>query len=234
MKKTLLSLLAALFACAAFAQQFKIEKSESFDEPDYGWCKILQLKGGNTFYFHTQNKEGIEVVVFDQKRKKIAEKTIEGRLWDNRKLKSTEILGLYEINGEPVLFMLQADDREPTLYRLRFNPANGALVKEEEVGRLPKVSPFAGYAVVFGNAEPSNIYVDKDPASDNYAVIFFNGFAHNPSERIKVQQFDGTHKKINEAFYESPDKDFKYLMYIGSAVDGNRFFMSMSKKTAKS
>ena len=34
------------------AQSPRIEKSEAFDEPAAGWNKVLQLKSGNTFYFH--------------------------------------------------------------------------------------------------------------------------------------------------------------------------------------
>jgi hypothetical protein len=131
-------------------------------------------------------------------------------------MKATSILGLYEINNEAVLFMAQADGRVPTLYRLRFDGNTGALNKEEEIGALPKIKLFSLFA------EENNIYVEKDPESDCYAVIYFNGYAQDKDERIRVVHYDGSHKMINTAFYESPDENYKYLKFIGAVVDGSK------------
>ena len=187
-----------------------------------GWNKLLQLKNGNTFLFHAENKEGITVVVYDKSRKEISRKTLVSKLWDERKLKSSKIAGLYEINGEPVIFLAQPDDHQPTLYRLQLNAATGDLIKEDLMGSLPKDVPFGGFAIKFGHADPNDIILEKDPGSDCYAVIFFNGFAKDRSERIRVVHYDGTHKIINDAFYESPNGAFKYLRFIGAVVDGNK------------
>ena len=223
MKKTLFIIAAMLLYMAPLmAQQFAMEKSEEFDEPEYGWNKLLQLKNGNTFFFHSTKKDGIEVVVYNKQRKQIATQTIESKLWDVSKMKKTKVVGLYEINGEPVLFVIQAEEKEPTLYRMRINPDKGTIVKEDELGHLPKSTVWKGYAMAVGKVDVSDIIVEKDPGSDCYAAIFFNSFAHNRSERIKVVHYDGTHKIINTAFYESPGGQFKYLKYIGSVVDGNK------------
>ncbi len=223
MKKTLFVLLSIFIAgTSLLAQNVNIEKSVAFDEPEYGWNKLLQLKNGNTFYFHASKKDGIEVTVYNSQRKQIASKSIESKLWDDSKMRLSKICGLYEINGEPVIFLMQGDGRVPTLYRMRLNGANAAVVKEDELGSLPKVNLFAGYAEKFGHVEDGNIIVEKDPQSDCYAVIYFNSFAHESNERIKVIHYDGTHKAISTAFYESPNGAFKYLSYIGSVVDGNK------------
>ena len=50
--------------------QYHVEKSAEFDEPDFGWNKLLQLKNGNTFYFHSTKKDGMEVTVYNKQRKK--------------------------------------------------------------------------------------------------------------------------------------------------------------------
>ena len=47
--------------CMLSAEQFHVEKSVEFDEPEFGWNKLLQLKNGNTFYFHSTRKDGIEL-----------------------------------------------------------------------------------------------------------------------------------------------------------------------------
>ena len=223
MKKTLFIIAAILLYMAPLmAQQVGIEKSAEFDEPDYGWNKLLQLKNGNTFFFHSTKKDGIEVVVYNKQRKQIATKTLESRLWDVSKMKNAKIVGLYEINGEPVIFVVQAEERAPTLYRMRINANNGAIVKEDDLGHLPKTTGWESYAMTFGHADASDIIVEKDQQSDCYAAIFFNGLAHDRSERIKVVHYDGTHKILSNAFYESPNGQFKYLRYIGAVVDGNK------------
>ena len=75
MKKALIFLSAVLFCVTALtAQQFKVEKSEVFDEPSNGWNKVFQLKNGNTFFFHGAHKEGLTITVYDKQRKIIATK----------------------------------------------------------------------------------------------------------------------------------------------------------------
>jgi hypothetical protein len=223
MKKPLLILTAILLCITSlFAQQTAIEKSEEFDEPAYGWNKLLQMKNGNTMFFHGTRKNGVEVTVYDSKRKQIASKEMETKLCDLDNMKKAKIIGLYEIAGEAVIFIVQADDRVPTLYRIRVNASTGDIIKEDELGQLPKTSMWQGYAMVFGGVDASDMIVEKDPNSDCYAVIIFNGFAHNRSERIRVLHYDGSHKIINHAFYESPGGKFKYLRFIGAAVDGNK------------
>jgi hypothetical protein len=69
------------------AQKFHIEKSREFNEPEYGWNKVLQLKNGNTFFFHSTKKDGIEVTVYTKLRKQIASRTLESNLWDVGKMK---------------------------------------------------------------------------------------------------------------------------------------------------
>ncbi|MFI5196525.1 MAG: hypothetical protein ACHQD8_05500 [Chitinophagales bacterium] len=97
------------------------------------------------------------------------------------------------------------------------------MVKEEEIGSLPKTR----IRMVGSSKESNEIFIEKDPLSDCYAVIFFNGYASDRDERIKVVHYDGNHKIINLAYYESPDESFKYLRFIGAVVDGNkRIFIS--------
>ncbi len=223
MKKIIyLAIVLFLVGGSIYAQEFKIEKSAEFDEPEYGWNKLLQLKNGNTFFFHSTRKDGIEVTVYNKQRKQIASRTLESNLWDVSKMKQARIVGLYEINGEPVIFIVQADDREPTLYRMRINPTTGSKLNEMKLGNLPKIKAFAGYAMAFGNVDMPDIIVEKDPNSDCYAVIYFDGFAHDRNDRIKVVHYDGTHKVLNTVFYDSPNGKYKYLRYIGSVVDGSK------------
>ncbi len=223
MKKILLVLVAiAVTFPSLFAQQYKIEKSVAFEEPEFGWNKILQLKNGNTMFFHSTKRDGIEVTVYNRMRKQISSRTLESNLWDVGKMKHSKIVGLHEINGDPVLFVMQADDRQPTLYRMKLNPNTGSKMNEMKMGSLPKMSFFAGYAVAFGDVDIPEIFVEKDPNSNCYAVIYFDGFAKEGSARIRVVHYDGTHKQLNTANYLAPDNKYKYLRYIGAVVDSNK------------
>jgi len=204
-----------------FAQAPHIEKSEPFDEPDNGYNKVLLMKNGNTFFFHFARKEGIEIEVYNKERKLTATQEITSDMWDTKKMKTIIVAGLYEINNEAVLFVVIAEGRTPTLYRLRFKGTTGAKVREEEVGSASKSRAFAM------SKETNSIFVEKDPESDCYAVIFFNGYSKDPDEKIKVIHFDGNHKRLSTAIYDSPDDNFRYLRYIGAVVDGNkRIFIS--------
>ncbi len=199
-----------------YAQGPKIEKSEAFEEPRSGWNKVLQLKNGNTIFFHFTKKEGIEVNVFDKSRKMSASKSISSELWDPRKMRTTQIMGLYEIKDEAVLFMVQSDGRIPTLYRLRFNGSTGEMTSEDEIGSLPKINTLSF------NTEWNDIVVEKDPQSDCYAVVFFNGVARDPDERIKIIHYNGNHKMINISHYDSPEDAFKFLRFISAVVDADK------------
>jgi hypothetical protein len=211
-----------LMSMLSFAQQFSVQKSPEFDEPEYGWNKLLQLKNGYTFFFHGSKKEGVELTVYNPQRRVAAKRELNSKLWDVDKIQQTTIRGLYEINGEAVLFVVQGDERQPTLYRMRLNGTTGMVVKEDELGRLPKMGMGAGYALSFGHVDMPDIIVEKDPESDNYAVIFFNSLAHDRSERIRVLHYGSDHKVLSDAFYDSPDGMFKYLTFIACAVDGNK------------
>jgi hypothetical protein len=216
---TILSLLLSM-PCL-FAQGPHIEKSEPFDEPDDGYNKVLMMKNGNTFFFHFAHKEGIEIDVYSKERKLVGTKEISSDLWDTKKMKNITVAGLYEINKEAVLFVVDAAGRTPTLYRLRINGTTGAKIKEEEIGSSSKSKVFTLVR------ETNSIFVEKDPESDCYAVIFFNGFSKDPDDKIKVMHFDGNHKKLSTVPYDSPDDNFKYLRYIGAVVDGDkRIFIS--------
>ncbi len=220
MKRLGLLLLAFMCFACAYAGAPKIEKSESFEVPAMGWSKVLLLKNGNTAYFHFTKKDGIEVKIFDRSRKMIANQTVTSELWNPKRLISSVVEGLYEINGEPVLFLAQFDGREPTLYRLRFDPFTGNMVKEEQIGTMPKIK-------AFDVASADKFYIEKDPNSDCYVVIYFNAYGRGTEDRIKVVHYNGAHKAINVGYYELADETLNYLNYIGAVVDGDkRVFIS--------
>ena len=219
MKRSMVAVLFVLSFCnVLLAQQFSTEKSEPFDEPAFGWNKVLQLKNGNTFYFHATTKEGIEVAVYDKNRKRIVGRAVESNLWDKGKMRSTAIKGVFEIGGEPVLFIAQANERKPTLYRMQLDPATGAVTKEEEIGSQPEMPGFSGRYMLYNNVDMSDITIEKDAGSDCYAVMFLNSYPYDSSQKIKVVHYSGTHQPISTAFCNA----FGHMGYLTAVVDGDK------------
>lgn len=222
MRYLLTALAIILCSYTVLAQQSNIQYSVPFEEPEDGWNKVLQLKNGNTFFFHFTKKDGIEINLYGKDRKIIGKKTITSDLWEPKKMRISNIEGLYEINGDAVIFLNQVLHRTPTLFRIVLDGNTGIKKDEREISTLKRYGAGAGYAMLYGGVDPNDFYIEKDPRSDCYAVVNFNGFAGETDERIEVVHYDGGHNVINRAFYDSPEGHFKYLRYIGMTVLGDK------------
>jgi hypothetical protein len=220
MKKILFCLFLILSAANMLsAQKLHVEKSDQFDEPDYTWNQLLQFKNGNTLFFHRKDGKGIEVTVYDKNRKKIAQSFVESDDFDD----DAKIRGLYEINGEAVLFFFRVC-KEPVLFRYRINAETGTLIQKDELGHLEHLPSMAiQYKFALG-AHYSGFDVAKDPNSDFYTVITYDaemGIGSSGKQYITVAHFDGSHKKINEARYAGPP-GYKHFRHEIAVVDGGK------------
>ncbi len=221
MKPLVLSILslALLTGSVAKAQPTNIQYSASFDEPEDGWNKVMQLSNGNTFLYNF-NRDGISIKVYDNSKKIISTKNLKSKVWDAREMKVSTIEGIYEIAGKPVVFLQQMLERTPTLFRIVLDPATGAIVNEEQISVLDKYSFGAGYAMAFGKVDAADFYVQKDPLSDCYAVVNFNSFTSESDKRIEVVHYNGEHKEIYRTPYDA--QGFKYLRFVGMTVDADK------------
>lgn len=224
MRKISILLLAALsfFTHKVLAQAPKIEMSEAFDEPEGEETKVIQCTNGNTLLFIVNKRDGIDVTVYDKSRKQIAQESLEGKSWDAGQMKQSVIHGIYEMNGQLVIFLEQLLKKTPVLFRLILDPNTGKITDEQLIAEMPKYGAGAGYAMVFGHVDPKSFHVEKDPNSDSYAVVAFDGFAPEDEHRIEVIHYNGQHKEINRAFYDSPNHKYKYVRYLSMAVDGDQ------------
>lgn len=221
MKNLTFTLVTLLCVQYAFSQVTKIEYSNPFKEPEKGWYKVMQLSNGNTFFFDFNN-DGVSVTVYKPDRKLAVRKNLTSSVWNPKDMKNSQMEGIYEINGEPVIFLQQLSNRQPILYRIQLNPENGSISKQQEIGRLPKYKMMAGYAMGLGGVDVEDFVVEKDPNSNAYAVMHYNSFAHESDERIEVVHYtvdNSEHKEINRAFYTT--QGFKYTKYLGMCILGN-------------
>lgn len=212
-----LFLLIALLSCAPCAvAQPEVSLSEPFEEPGSGLKKLLQLSNGNTVMFQINTQ--LDVTVYNSEHKQAAKQTIKGKPWLIKNMFESTINGVYEINGEPVIFATRYVDRSYDLYRLRFDPADGKLLEEKIIGKTERYKRGAAYALTTNKVTPNGFFIEKDRFSDNYAVIEYNGMTEDPAKQLKLTHYSGTHSVISEGYYGNPGK-FKYSKYIAMLVN---------------
>lgn len=206
----------------AVAQVPVVTLGPAFEEPGDGWDKLMQLKNGNTVYLHFSKKGGLSVSLYNAQRELIVTDTVHTQQWNSNDLESTEIDGIYEINGQPVIFLQQLVKYNPVLYRLVLDAQTGKLLREDKLGELPSVQHRSVF--VDDNLASHDIYVEKDPNSDYYAVAFFSGAAiqKNDSihERVQVLHFSPAHEMIHRGWLYVADTSYSYFSYINMAVAG--------------
>ena len=217
MRRIYLLLIALLGSFTAIQGQPQVSLSEPFKEPGGGMNKILQMSNGTTFRFRLG--DDMEVHLYDKAHKQVAKQMIKGKPWLFKELYETTVNGVYEINGEPVIFVTQYTDRSHILYRIRFDDSTGKPVEEKIVDRTERYPKGAGYAIAFGDLGPNGFFVEKDPLSDHYAVTRYTTTAHETAQRIKVTHYSGNHTELSQAYLGIPG-NFKYTKYIAMAVTG--------------
>ncbi|MEV4884966.1 hypothetical protein MRBLMN1_003499 [Chitinophaga ginsengisegetis] len=213
---------ALLISSFAIAQVPVVTLGPDFAEPGDGWDKLMQLKNGNTVYLHFSKKDGLLVNIYDTVRALKATDTVHAQQWNATDLESTEIDGIFEINGQPVLFLQQLVKYNPVMFRLILDGETGKLLREDKLGELPTIQHRSVF--IDDNLASHDMYVEKDANSDYYAVAMFSGapIQKNDSvhERIRVLHFSPAHEIINSGLFYLPDSSYSYFSYINMAVKG--------------
>lgn len=221
------SLLALLFTSQLSAQVPQVQLSNNFPEPGDGFDKILLLDNSYTAYLHFDKKAGIIVNMFDGQHKPAATDTVNAKLFDVNALNDTEIDGIYEINGQVVLFLQQLVKMKPRLYRLILDGKTGKLVQEDQLGELPTIQHRD--VVVQDNFASHDFYVAKDPRSGYYAVASFAGGEldkkETPGERVQVYQYSPDHQQIGHSTSYLPSADYPYHGYLDMAVHKDQVYL---------
>ncbi|GAO42981.1 hypothetical protein [Flavihumibacter petaseus] len=217
MKKIVFGCVFLLMCLNVLSQFTQVAESAVFEEPEEGFCKVLQMKNGNTMFFHLKNKKGMSVRAYDISHKLIAEKQLETSLG---KLKAANVDGFFEVNGNAVLLVSEFESATPVLTRIIVNGTTGALIEDKEIARMDKVSMGMGYGMALGAVALPDFSVRKDPFSDNYAVVMFNTVQSDRNKRIELVLYGADNKEIKRVNYNSPENKFKYLHFIDMAFFG--------------
>ena len=222
-----------LFTCSilllnftVIAQPFPIERSEGFNEPFALGSKVVQCKNGNTFLCCFTSEKGIEIRLFGKDRKLLKNILYQARLYDFTDMNSSHIHGIYEVNNELVIFLEQTKDKVPRLYRTRINAVSGAVAGEEQILQIDHYKPDRYPVKLAGVIGASAFRVAKDAASDNYAVVAFNGLAEGDPHRIEIQLFNKNHEIIRKGWYDNAASADKMIRFTGLCVANEQVYLS--------
>jgi hypothetical protein len=216
MKKIGLLIVSLLFLTVGHAQFKQLAEGPVFKEPTTGFAKILQMKNGNTVFVHMSEDDAIAVRVYNPAREEV--NALNSPFTKIRNIEKSAIEGVFEINGNIVIFVSKIESRTPTLYRVLIDGATGSLKEEIKIAQLNRMALFAGYALAFGGVPMPDFYIRKDPNSDTYAIAMFNSFESDRSKRIEIVVYGADNQELRRAYYASPEEKYKYLVYLDMAL----------------
>jgi len=202
--KILSRLLIFLAATNCYAQDAKYDMSNPIEFAGTGWNKVLCMKNGNTMLFHFDPAKPIEIKVFDSLHKRVANQEYLCSIMDINTLRTSEFKGLFDINGEAVMFIEQEHLSRWGLVRLRFDGRNGKLIEE----KLVKESP--------GISKRTTFYVMKNRDEDNYAILYSTDIPQFYDCEVHITYYNGKHDPIKEIPLDVDRKKYDYL-YVACA-----------------
>ncbi|MCF6406284.1 hypothetical protein L3C95_25540 [Chitinophaga filiformis] len=206
--KKILQLIILLFSFQQLASaQFKVlAEGPAFNEPEEGFGRLLLLKNGGTVltHIHREQKEGIEVQIYNKEHVQTAIKHIVARPGGNYDHESVN--NIFEINGDLTILITALIEKKPTLFRMIVNATTGELTKMEKIAE-------AGKQKIDRNHPLRNPFlVRKDPLNDYYAVAISHDKDETWSdERIEVVLYNSRHAEISRARYAAADNKYSLL-----------------------
>lgn len=208
------------FVAVFHAHARNSQLSEKIDIPQTGWDKVLQMSNGNTFLFHFEPRKPIVVKVFNPERKEINSHRFIGKVVDVVALENSELHGIYEVNGEAVIFISQAINNRNTLVALRFNAENGKLIKEHQLVASPSFQRKNTFSLVRNNA------------AGGYAVFCMKNLVVNPNETLNLIVFDEQHNQVRDIPVTVNTKDYDYTQHVSTTIgdDGSIVVLLDCKK----
>ncbi len=167
--------------------------------PATGINKVLCLKNGNTALLHFESEQSILLKVFDSTGHQLASKLHQCRHLDIYKLREAVYKGLFEVNGEIVLFTVQVRLNKHRLIRLRFSDTNGSLIEEKIVGASKSLS------------RPTSFYVMNCKGVEGYAILCCADAPQFLYSNIYVEYYNNSHEITKKVPLEIDRKKYDHL-----------------------
>lgn len=226
MKKGLISMITFLLISnlPVYAQFKQIAEGPKFEEPDKGHLRIIQLKNGNTIYFHLTPKDGVNLRLYDVSHKEKISTNFdlgidrvklppkEGAM--TRSFNDEKIDALFEMNNELVVFLAECTKKQSDTYRI---------IIDLVTGKVKQVKNF-----FTNDSWSSGVIVKSCETGDGYVVI--KGFGKD------VTHYNTNHEEISRVTYMSPitDDAHKFFQIVDIVMPGNDqvygFYYTYGKK----
>ncbi|TWV98010.1 hypothetical protein [Chitinophaga pinensis] len=201
------------------AQEPAVTRSAAFNDPEYGSGRLLLAGNGNTLYFQFTRRKGIAVTVYDAQRQAAPVVYNAVRSWNNWHMDEASLKGVFEMNGQAVVFMEKEVKRDLNLYRFIFDIHSGKLMREDLVESVH----MKGLILLPTGEFLSKFYIRKDPVSEYYAIAICNERRGPEGQRIKVTHYTPAHQVINTGEYISTADIHQHVVFLDMYVNSNRF-----------
>jgi hypothetical protein len=204
MRRCLYSIIILFFISPYCTARDNYELSTALGIGEVGINKVLCMKDGFTLLFHFENNKPIKVMVFDTLHKRVATRNESPELFDVLMLSTAVFKGLYEINGEAVLFFEQQNTGRHSLIRMQFNAHTGRLVDEKTLGAAR------------GVAKPKRFFVMKHESDTGYQVLFAEEVQQFQECDLHVVYYNAHHGQMRDVPLEFNRKKYDYMHVVGA------------------
>jgi hypothetical protein len=223
MKLVACLLFSIFFSITVHAQDSTLVLSAPIDISENGWNKLLQLKNGNTMLFHFELHKNILVKLYDGSGKEILSKKIPLSILDANMFDNDVFDGLFEGNGEVLLFISQELFSINSMVRIRINSSNLNLINEEVIVKSDN------------HFKTRYSYVRNKPWIDKYLVFSYD-FAQQFADTLikaKITWYDFNNKVISETPINIAINRDEYHKFLNIAIDdsGSVYLAFQNSKT---
>jgi hypothetical protein len=210
--------IAALFCLfgRSIAQTAHYDISTPLDIQTVGWNKVLCLKNGGAMLVHMEPSRPMMVKIFDSTHKEIAGKSIVTRYLDLNRHQEEVYKGMYEINGEGVLFVEQEKMSKHRLLRLRISEKDGSILEEKVIHQSA------------GQSKRTRYYVLKTKADDHYEIFYCLDQMQYKESKLNMVYYNNRHEAIREVQLKLDRKQYDQLELLGAEEQESGIFVTFS------
>lgn len=201
-----------------FSKEFTTTFSKPLDISSAGWNKLLVLDNGNTILFHLEPAL-LTVKIFDGNGKELVTRSFDKRHTKFNWLNNCKIKGLYEINGEAVLFveyeLLNSIKKQKGLARIRFNELTGWRIHQEKIMKSTY------------NPQSDSYFILKDKSSAEYSVFCLKTIVGTTAP-CEFYTFNVKHKIVSKIPLTVRTEQNNFITVLATGKENGDVFIALS------
>lgn len=227
---TLSCIIFIIFTASTVQAQFKeIAAGPSFEEPENGFAKILQMKNGNTAFVNITLQEGINLRIYDSVHTEKVNTTVSTAYGELGRFDVVE--AVFEISNTIVIIISRLNDDIPTLTRLIIDGNTGKLKLQKNIGAMRDE-----WKSSFGNTNsPKYFIVRKDPSGDTYAIALLYSKRTLYSRKtditspLEIIHYGSDHNEVSRKLCAAPNDNEARCGLIDMVVAGPEKIIALFK-----